>query len=135
ARLEVAAPPAILFPRSVIGELARDRDLDGGDGKLAVDAGKGDQGLAELLALLGIAEAEFERVLGDADGARRGLDAGALEGLHELLEPFALSPSEEICRRHPEAVEAEFVFLHAPVAEHLDLATGHAFGRKGGGIC
>src|SRR5690606_19721975 len=72
ARLEVAAPPAVLFPRSVIGELARDRDLDGGDGKLAVDTGKGDQGLAELLALLGIAEAEFERVLGDADGARRG---------------------------------------------------------------
>ena len=29
-----------------------------------------------------------------------------------------------------EAVETELVFLHAAIAEHFDLAAGHAFGRK-----
>ena len=33
--------------------------------------------------------------------------------------------------RHLEAVEGDLVFLHAAVAEHLDLAAAHALGREG----
>ena len=51
---------------------------------LSATRGKCDQRLAELDALLGVAQAEIERRLRDADGPRRGLDAGQFEGLHEL---------------------------------------------------
>jgi hypothetical protein len=110
------------FSRAVVGELAGDHDLDRHQRELAVDAREGDQRLAELLAVLGVAQGELERVLRDADGAGGGLDAGALEGLHELLEALALDAAEQVRRRHAEAVEAELVLLHAAVAEHLDLA-------------
>ena len=118
--------PCVLLARGEVGELAGDHDLDRHHRELAVDAREGDQRLAELLAVLGVAQAELERALRDADGAGGGLDAGALEGLHQLLEALALDAAEQVRRRHAEAVEAELVLLHAAVAEHLDLAAGHA---------
>ena len=69
--------------------------------------------------------------LGDADGTRRGLDPGAFKGLHQLLEALALFAAQQVLTLHVEAVEAQFVFLHAPVAEHLDLTAGHAGGGEG----
>ncbi len=133
AGLEVAAAAPVLLARGGVGELAGDHDLHGHDRELAVNAGEGDQRLAELPAVAGIGEAEFERGLRHADGAGGGLDAGALEGAHQLAEALALDAAEQVGGGHPEAVEGEFVFLHAAVAEHRDLAAGHAGGREGVG--
>jgi hypothetical protein len=67
-----------------------------------------------------------ERGLRHADGARGGLDAGALEGLHQLLEALALFAAQQVLALHFEVVEVDRVFLHAAVAQHLDLAAGDA---------
>jgi hypothetical protein len=133
AGLEVAAPLGVLLAGGEEGELARDLHLDRHPGELARDAGEGGQRLLELLALLGIGEAELERVAGHAHGPGRGLDARPLEGRHELLEALALDAAQEIVAGHPKAVEAERVFLHATVAEDLDLAAGEAVHREGVG--
>ncbi len=93
-----------------------------------------DHRLAELHPLLGVAQAQLERALRDADGARRGLDAGQLEGLHQLLEALALDAAEQRLGRHAEAVEGDLVFLHAAIAEHLDLAARHALGGERIGV-
>src|SRR5690606_30101273 len=79
-----------------------------------------------LDAFLSVFEAEFESRLRDADGARRRLDARGFEGLHELLEALALLAAEKIFRLHLEIVEAKLELLHAAIAEHADLAAGHA---------
>ena len=79
---------------------------------------------------LGVAQAEFERVLRHADGARRGLDARALEGGHELLEALTLPFAQKVGGGHLEAVEADLVFLHTAIAQHSDLAAAHALGRE-----
>src|SRR6185436_10514945 len=67
------------------------------------------------------------RRLRDADGTCCRLNSGGLERLHQLLEPEALGPAEQILRLHLEAVEGNLVFLHAAIAEHLDLGPAHAF--------
>jgi hypothetical protein len=67
-----------------------------------------------------------ERGLRDADGARGGLDAGAFEGLHELLEALTFLSAQQVLALHLEVVEIDRVFLHAAIAEHLDLAAGNA---------
>ena len=67
--------------------------------------------------------------MGNADGAGGRLNAGGLECRHELLETLALRASEELRDRHLETVEGDVVFLHAAIAEHLDLAAGHT-GRR-----
>src|SRR5579883_2569857 len=77
--LDVAAAVAVLLARGEICQLARDHGLDRHPGELAEDAGEGIDGFSELLAVERIAKAEFERVLRHAHGARRGLDARALE--------------------------------------------------------
>ena len=79
-------------------------------------------------------QAELQRVLRHADGARGGLDAGALEGRHQLLEALALVAAQQVGGRHLEAVEADLVFLHAAIAQHRDLAAAHALGRERLGI-
>jgi hypothetical protein len=45
------------------------------------------------------------------------------------LKPCLLA-AEQVFRLHLEAIEADFILLHAAIAEHLDLAAGHAFGRE-----
>ena len=130
AGLEVATLVVVFLPGREIGELARHHDLHRHHRELAGDAGEVDQRLAELLAVFGVLQAHFERVLGHADGAGGGLDAGGLEGLHQLLEALVLLAAEQVGGGHAEAVEAELVFLHAAVAEHLDLAAGHALGGE-----
>ena len=97
---------------------------------LVGDAREFDDRLAELHAVLRIVERLLHRRLRDADGARRGLDARRLEGLHQLLEAQALDAAEQVLRLHLEAVEGDLVFLHAAIAEHLDLGAGHARRRE-----
>ena len=95
ARFEVAPPARVLRPRGEIGDLARDVDFHRHHGELVGDAGKMDDRLAELGALLGVAQTELEGGLSDPDGARRGLNAGRLESLHQLLETLALDAAEQ----------------------------------------
>ena len=89
AGLEVAAAAGILLARGVIGELARDHDLRRHHGDLVGDAREPDDRPAELHAVLRVVERLLHRRLGDADGARRGLDARGFERLHQLLEAHA----------------------------------------------
>src|SRR6185295_9943984 len=85
--------------------------------------------LAELDALLRVTPCQLHRGLRNSHGARGGLDARGLEGLHQLLEALPLDAAEQVLGLHLEAVEADLVFLHAAIAEHLDLAARHA--RRG----
>src|SRR4029077_7356143 len=85
----------------------------------------------ELHAFERIGESEFERVLRDPDGAGRGLDAGALEGRHQLLEALPLDRAEQSLGRHRETVEGDFIFLHAAIAEYRDLGAAHPRRWKG----
>ena len=82
--------------------------------------------LAELDAPRRVFEAEFHRVLRHTDGAGCGLDAGAFERRHQLLEALAFLAAQKLFGRDLHGVEAKLVFLHAPVTEHFDLAAGHA---------
>ena len=134
AGLEVAAAARVLLAGGEVGELAGDHDLDRHHRELGIDAGEGDQRLAELVAVPGVAQGELQRALRHADGAGGGLDAGGLEGAHELLEALALDAAEKVRGRDAEAVEGELVLLHAAVAEDLDLAAGHAGGGEGVGL-
>ena len=52
---------------------------------------------------------------------------------HQLLEALALDAAEQVLGLHLEAVEGDLVFLHAAIAEHLDLGAGHAV-RPGNGF-
>jgi hypothetical protein len=130
AGLEVAAAAGVLLARGEQRELARRHHLGRHQRQLVGNPREGDDGLAELRALPGILQPEVERVLGHAHGARRGLDARGLEGLHQLLEALALDAAEQVLGLDLEILEADFVFLHAAIAQHLDLAAGHALRGK-----
>ena len=52
------------------------------------------------------------------------------KGLHELLEAQPLDAAQQVFRLHLETVEGDLVFLHAAIAEHLDLGAAHAFCRE-----
>ena len=99
---------------------------------LSATRGKADDRDAELHARLPVGERLLHRRLRHADGAGRGLDARRFEGLHELLEAQPFDAAEQVFRLHFEAVEGDLVFLHAAIAEHLDLGAAHA--RRGEGI-
>src|SRR3546814_13861458 len=77
--------------------------------------------LAELYSFGGVTKAQLEGVATDPEGARRGLDAGALEGRHQLLEALALDAPEQVGGRHLDAIAADLVFLHAPISGHRDF--------------
>ena len=93
---------------------------------LSATRGKLHDRLAELHTVERVAERLFNRRLGNADGARRGLDARRFERRHQLLEAEAFDAAKQIFGLHPEAVERDLVFLHAAIAEHLDLGARHA---------
>ena len=50
--------------------------------------------------------------------------------VHQLLEALALDAAEQVFGLHFEAVERDLVFLHAAIAQHLDLGAGHAGDRE-----
>src|SRR5262245_48237437 len=66
AGFEIAAPSRILLARRMIGDLARNHDLDRHHGDLVGDSRKPDERTAELLAFLGVAQGDLHRRLGDA---------------------------------------------------------------------
>ncbi len=76
--------------RRRIGQLASHQQFDRHQHQLVRHAGEGEQRLAELASLPGIAQREVEGVPADPDSARRGLDTRALESAHQLLEPLPL---------------------------------------------
>ena len=80
----------------MLGELARDHDLDRHHVDLVCDARDIGDRLAEMHALERIAERVFERLLRHADGARRGLNARGFERRHQLLEAEPFDAAEEI---------------------------------------
>ncbi len=133
AGLQIAALVLILAPGGEIGELARAHDLRRHHRQLVGDAREVEDRPAELLAVERVGKADVERRLGDADGAGSGLDTGAFEGCHQLLEALALDSAEQIGGGHAEIVEADLIFLHAAIADHLDFAAAHA-GRGEGGV-
>ena len=97
---------------------------------LSATRGKLTIGSPNCTRVVRVGERQLHRGLRDADGARRGLDARRLEGLHQLLEAEPLDAAEQILGLHLKAVEGDLVFLHAAIAEHLDLGAGHAGGRE-----
>ena len=129
AGLHIAAVSGIFFAAREPGELAGDHGLHRHPGELARDPREAVDGAAELVALERVGEAEIEGVLGDADGPRRGLDTRRFEGLHELLEAAPRLTAEQGVAGYREAVEGNLIFLHAAIAEHLDLGAHHA-GRR-----
>src|SRR5690606_35838515 len=97
---KVAATPFVLGPGRRVGELARHHDLDRHPGEFAGNARKFDDRPGELDTVQRITQAEFHRILRNAERAGRRLDAGALEGLHELLEAITLLAAEQVFRLH-----------------------------------
>jgi hypothetical protein len=53
---------------------------------------------------------------------------------HQMFEALAFDAAEQVLGLHFKVVEADFIFLHAAIAEHFDLAAGHAFGRERVGV-
>ena len=117
-----------------IGQLARNHDFDSHHCEFARDTREVDQRLAELLAVGGVLHPDIKRRRSDSDGPRCCLDASAFEGLHQLLEPFAGLAAQQIVARDVKAVKGQLVFLHAAVAQNLDLAADHAVGGEGLGV-
>ena len=68
--------------------------------------------------------------MGDTYGACGSLDARALEGLHQLFEAFALFAAQKVLAFDVEVIKCQLIFLHTAVAQHFDLAAGHAVGWK-----
>ncbi len=77
----------------------------------------------------------FKRILRNANGAGRSLDASAFKGRHQVLEALAFDTAKQVLGLHLEIIESDFVFLHPAIAEDFDLAAGHAVSREGGVVC
>ena len=99
---------------------------------LSATRGKSISGLPNWTRSLGVAQAPDPARSGRRRRARAAVWMRAdFEGLHQLLEALALVAAEKICGRNVETVEADLEFLHAAIAEHLDLAARHAGAGKG----
>ena len=86
-----------------VGQLAGRLELHGHVGEHELQALELGDRLAELLALLDVAERVVQRALGDADGLRGDGDAGVVQGPHRDLEAGALRAD------HPVAGDADVV--------------------------
>ena len=75
-------------------------------------------GLAELLALGGIAHALFDQALGDADADRGNVQAAAVEHLHGDAEALALF-AQAVFDRHADVVEIDVADMGALLAHLL----------------
>src|SRR6516164_269588 len=81
-----------------------------------------DDRLAEGLAQLGVVSGELERALGDADAARRYIDAAELEATRHLGEAAALDLADQVIGRHAIVLEDQLARIDRMVAELLELA-------------
>src|SRR6185369_15805704 len=103
---------------------------------------RGDR-LAELLALLGVADRGVERGLGDADGQGPGGRTREIERGHRNLEPLALGPEpvarrdravREVQRHGGRGADPELLLLLADLEAGralLDQERRHALGASG----
>src|SRR5438309_1772943 len=71
----------------------------------------------------------LERRLGDADGARRDVDAPRLEPAHDLAKAAALDAADEVGGRTGEVLEQQLRGVHALVAELADRLHDGETGR------
>ncbi len=79
-------------------------------------------GLAEGLALLGVADGVLHRGLGDAEGTGRDLYPTHFETAHHLGEPGAFVLAEHVVGGDDDVVEDQFAGLDALVAELRQVA-------------
>ena len=78
--------------------------------------------LAEGLAQLRVVGGELQRALGDADAARRDVDAAELEPARHLGEAAALDLADQVIGRHAVVLEDQLARIDRLVAELLELA-------------
>ena len=96
----------------------------------AANALKAENRLAELLPVQRIFEGEIQRALRHAHGARRGLNARAFKGLHELFEARAGLSAQKRGFGNVKVVKAQIIFFHAAIAQNTDLTATEPVYRK-----
>ena len=96
-----------------VGHLAGRLDLHAHVGEQELQALELRDRLAELLALLGVAERVVERALGDADGLGGDGDPGVVEGPHRGLEAGALRADHPV-GGDPDVVEVDLAGRASP---------------------
>ena len=77
---------------------------------------------AKSPALLGVADRFFERGAGDAEAARRDVQALALKPGHYLLEACAFAPADQVLCRHAEVFKQHLAGLQAFVTQLINVA-------------
>src|SRR5215510_7078183 len=110
----------------MIGKLTRNHDFRRHHDDFVGDARETDDRTAELNTTLRILKRLLHGGLRDTDRSRGSLNARRFESLHELFEAEAFDPAEQILGLHLEAVEGDFVLLHAAIAEHFNLGSAHS---------
>src|SRR5215467_11732326 len=110
----------------MIGQLTRNHDFRRHHDDFVGDARETDDRTAELGTALRVVERLLHGSLRDTNRSRGSLNARRFESLHELFEAEALDSTQQILGLHLEAVEGNFVLLHAAITEHFDLGPAHS---------
>ena len=84
-----------------------------------------------MFAIHSVAIGQIKRRLRHTHGPRGCLNAGAFEGFHQLLKPFAGFPAQKVFPLHLKAIKGQLIFLHTAIAQDLNLTTGHAVTWEG----
>ena len=106
ACFEIAAFVGVFLAGREISQLARADQFGGHHDKLVGHTREFIDRTFELVAVERIAQAKFERVLGNAYGAGGSLDAGAFKCRHKIAEAHALIMTKQIVSRDSEAIKA-----------------------------
>ena len=112
ARFEVAAPACVLGAAGEIGELTGDVDLDRHHRQLVGDAREMDDRLAELHALLGVAQASSNAHWATPTARAAVWMRAEFESRHQLLEALALDAAEQASagtRKSSKAISYSFM--------------------------
>src|SRR6266702_3225025 len=121
ACLEVAALACRLERGRLVGQELGGLDARRHLGELGLDELVLRDGLPKGLTLLGIADRVLEGRPGQADAARRHIDAPALEGTHDHWEARVLL-AEQILQRHARVLKDELARAQPTVAQLLQVA-------------
>src|SRR2546426_7850229 len=121
AGLEVAALACRLEPGRLVGQELGGLDACRHVGELGLDELVLRDGLPKGLTLLGIADRVLEGRPGQADAARRHIDAPALEGTHDHREARVLL-AEQILQRHARVLKDDLARAQPTVAQLLQMA-------------
>ena len=130
ARVVVArGDGAVGEPCGAIRQQARGFDFRGHIGELELDGLKFGDGLAELLALLGIAHRAFVRALRHTQAERRDRDAAAVENLQAVDEALAVA-AQNIFSRDAAIRENYFAGVAGAQAELVFFLAGAKAGSS-----